>query len=389
MAAPFYFLSHFMKSRLFVTGGVIAFTAAIVLSGCQQGPQLPPDQAVRQGMQKLTTLTSQSFEVALNGNIQSSADDSQQSVSGDSQQSAPVNTQFNITLGGSTDLKDLNDPKINLTLDGTVNASNESGSAAGELRMNKDFVYFMLSKLAIQGADQIPQEFTDTYVGKWWKLAVPPETLKQLTNSMPEGGSSQQASDPQKQQLIDLFNNTQFFKNVQFVATEDVKGEQSAHYTAQLDKDALMTFVQKAAVIQNKPMSDSDVTDMQNGLKNVDFSGGVWIGNTSGIMNQISGNITYTGTTPADGNGTFAVRLTLWNFNQPVAVVAPAGAQDFPYEQLMGALGGAMGGADTSGAIDGTTGATPGLTTTSGDNGLGGATALPTAADTTGTSAGQ
>ncbi len=379
-----------MKSKIFLTGGVIALTTAtFVFAGCQQAaPQVPPDQAVKMGMQKLTTVTSHQFEVAVNGDLTGP------------QGQTPKAVKFTISLNGSADMKDLTDPKINLKLDGSGNADDQSGDLSSELRMNKDNLYFTLSKLdATGGQAVIPQQFKDMYVGKWWSLPIPPDTLKQFTDSLPTGGS-QQTLTPEQQQLKDLFNNTQFFKNIKFVAMEDVKGEQSAHYTADLDKDAFMAFAQKAATIQGKPMADTDIKSMQDGMAKFDFTGNVWVGSTSGVMNQVSGDIKLTSTAATDPTGTISVRVTLWGFNQPVTVDVPAGAQAFPVDQLMGAMMGGAGASagagtsldqsammDTSGmmtqqGVD-TTGMMPVTTTSSGDNGTTTSTISPTSSPVT------
>ncbi len=328
-----------MKRKFFVTGGVIAITtAALVLSGCQQAvPQKPPEQVVKEGMAKLTSVTSHEFE--FNAKVDLTGPKGEK----------PEKVKVNVTLGGSVDIKNNQDPKINLKLDGSGNADEQSGLGAVELRMNKDAVYFMLSKLDLKGGEPLPKELTDNYIGKWWMITIPPESLKELTSSLPQGGSQENLT-PEQKKMKQLFENTQFFKNIKFVAMEDVKGEQSAHYSAELDKDAFMKFVQTSAQEQGNPMAESDIKDMQDGMKKFDFTGNVWVGQSSGVMNQVSGDIKLTTIAATDPTGTISFRVTLWNFNKPVTVQVPADAKEFPINELMGGMMGAggAGGLDSS-----------------------------------------
>lgn len=331
-----------MQRKSLLTGGVIVLsTAAMVFTGCQQAqPQKAPQQVVQDGMKNLTTVTSHQFELALNGDLNGP------------QGQTPAKVQFNTTLAGAVDLKDTQDPKINLTLDGSGSADAQSAAASAELRMNKADLYLILSKLTAQGGEPIPKEFTDSYVGKWWKITIPADTFKEFTANLPEYGS-QQTLTPDQQKMKDLFTNTQFFKNIAYVGIEDVKGQQSYHYTADLDKDAVMKLMVQGAIDQGKPMTDADQKDMQTSMQKIDFSGGVWVAQDSGIMDQVSGDIKFANASPTDPTGKISVRVTLWDFNQPVTVVAPAGAADFPTQALMGAmLGGAPTGADTQQMMD-------------------------------------
>ena len=60
-----------MQRKFSFTGGVIALTAALVFSGCQQAaqPQKAPEEVVKDGMKKLTEVTSHQFEFELKGDL--------------------------------------------------------------------------------------------------------------------------------------------------------------------------------------------------------------------------------------------------------------------------------------------------------------------------------
>lgn len=321
-----------MHRKFSLAGGVIALSAVMVFSGCQQAaqPQKAPEEVVKDGMKKLTEVTSHQFEFEVKGDLTGP------------QGEKPEKVKFTISLAGGADMKDNKDPKINLKLNGSGNADADTFDGAAEFRLNKEAVFFTLAKLNVKGGEEaIPQEFLDMYVGKWWKMTLPPEALEELTANLPEGGSQENLT-PEQLKSKELFENTQFFKNIKFVGVEAVKGEQSFHYSAELDKDAFMAFAVKAAEQQGEPMSESDKQEMADGMKMFDFVGNVWVGQTSGVLNQVSGDFKLATDAADQPTGTISVRMTLWDFNKPVTVQAPSDAEEFPIEQL---LGGMLGGA--------------------------------------------
>ncbi len=334
-----------MQRKSLVSGGVIALTAALVFSGCQQVPQRAPEEVVKAGMKNLVAVTSHEFDLSVKGDLKGP------------QGEKPESVKFNLSLGGSADLKDNKDPKINLKFEGSGNADEQTASGSAEIRLNKEAVYFTLAKLTSSGGE-VPKEFVDLYVGKWWMLPIPPEALDEITSSIPEGGS-QEAMTPEQKRMRELFEGTQFFKNIKFVAMEDVKGAQSYHYSAELDKDAFAAFALKAAAEQGQEMSETDKADMQAAMKKFDFVGNVWVTKDGEILNQVSGDVKLVGATD-EPSGTVTVKLSLWNFNKPVSVTAPTGAEEFPIQEIMGALLGGVAPADLSGAdaslsLDGST----------------------------------
>lgn len=325
-----------MKRKFLLKSGVIALaavTATMLFAGCQQAaPQKAPEEVLKDAMKKLTAVTSHEFEVGLSANIDGPKGQT------------PAKVKFDLTFGGSLDVKNAKDPKINLKLDGSGNADDQSAAASAEMRMNKDNFYFTLAKLDLKGGAEVPPMLVG-YLGKWWSSPVPPSFLDQLAASLPTGGSSQENLTPEQQKVKTLFENTQFFKNIKFVGVENVKGEQSFHYTADVDKDALKTVIVTLAEDNGQPMTDAEKQKLQDALTKFNFVGNVWVGKDSGVLNQVSGDIKLP-QTEGDPTGTVSVRVTLWNFNKPVTVTVPAGVTAFPLEGL---LGGAVGG-DTTGS---------------------------------------
>ncbi len=311
-------------------------TTALVFSGCQQAPKQAPEQMLKDSMKNLTSVTSGQYEFAVNANLDGP------------QGQDPKKVKVDVTLAGSADIKDLQDPKFNLKFDASGNADATTAAAAAEIRLNKENLFFTLSKLEQKGGGDFAKDFVDTYVGKWWKIAVPPEALKEVAAALPAGG--QQSLTPEQQKMKELFESTQFFKDIKYVGAENVKNVPSYHYTVALDKDALTTFVVKATELQGKTLTDSDKADMQKGMKEFDFTGDAWVTQEGSVLHQISGNLKLTPSETTSPSGTIAVRATLWDLNKAVTVEAPANAQDFPAEALLNAV---MGGGAPTGELTG------------------------------------
>lgn len=329
-----------MNSKFLLRGSALILTAAVVFSGCQQAaPPKSPDEMVKDGMKNLATVTSHQFEVAVNANILPPP-------------GKKGTVKFDVTFGGGIDIKDQKDPKINLKLDGTGKIEDKSAIAGAELRMNKDNLYFSLSKLELSAGQELPPAIVG-YIGKWFSIPIPPGSLDQLTANIPTGMDSQQVLTPEQQKMKALFENTQFFKNIKFVGVEDVKGEQSYHYTADVDQAALEKVVLSAADENGQAASAEEKQQLHDALSKLNFVGNVWIGKTSGVLNQVAGVITL----PPSANdpmGTIAIRVSIWDFNKPVKVMVPEKSTEFPLEGLMGGLlgGGALGSGSSLNAGD-------------------------------------
>jgi len=323
-----------MQRKSLFTGGLIAATAVLVLTGCQQQPQKAPEQVIREGLTNLASVKSYQFDVSASGNMSGS-----QATTG-----APVKSTFTVGLGGSVDFKDMKNPKVAFKFDGSGTSNDKNGSASAELRMNNSVLYLIISKLESPDKSVIPPEMVSQFVGKWWLYKVPTELMTQFETNLPVGGTQEQLT-PEQQKMKNLFDNTKFFKNVKFVGVEDVKGEQSYHYTVDFDKDAFMAYASSVADAQNKPMTADDTKQLQDAMKKVDISGSVWVGTTSNILNQTSADIKLTGTAPSDPTGTITLKGSAWSFDKPVTVEEPTGAEDI--EPILNSLlgGGIPGGA--------------------------------------------
>jgi hypothetical protein len=308
------------KFRIILAASVLSL---LVLSGCQSQPAKSPEQVIQEGLSKLSSVTAYSYEVSAIGDLKGPKD------------TPPAVVKFDLNAKGGIDLKDPKDPRLNLTLAGNFNADADGGKGKFEMRLNKEAIFLNLGELVGQGSIAVPDEIKSQFVGKWWKLPIPPESLEEMAQSLPQGKTENLT--PEQKKMKELVDQTKFFKDIKYVDNAKVMGEDSYHYTAVLDKAAFTEFVKKTAEINGESVSETEMKEMQKSFEMFDFSGDMYVGITSGILNKVKGTITIKGdeTSPT---GSVTIDLSAGDFDKAVTVTAPADAQAFPLDQLgMGA----------------------------------------------------
>ena len=292
------------------------------LAGCQNAaPQKAPEAVLQEGVAKLSSATSYGYNIGLKGDLKGP------------EGKAPAKVAFDLNFKGGIDFKDAKDPKFDLDAKGSLMADADGGNGEVAVRLNKEAIFANLMSLEGKGAVTVPDELKQQFVAKWWTMPVPPAALEELTKSLPQGGEANLTEE--QKQVKALFDQTKFFKNVKFVDNQAVGGEQSYHYTGELDKEAFMTFAQKVAELQKQPMDDAAKADMKASLANVDFSGDMYVGQTSGVLNKVQGNLVFKATADkSTPSGSVTLSLELSNLNKPVSIEIPKDAQPIPAEAL-------------------------------------------------------
>lgn len=327
-----------MKRKMLLAG-VVTLSAALFLNGCSQGaPQKSAPEVLKEGLKKLSMVTSYRFESNIKVDINGPKDNPPEKVKGE------------IKLSGGADAKDKQDPKFDLNFDISGNADVQAVAAAGQVILNKGVLYANLAKLVLPEGSGSSMDLLNIYINKWWKFTLPENVKKELSMNLTK---SDDASLTAKQKEIkDLFLNTDFLSNPTFVAVESVKGESSYHYRVNLNNKAMVEFVKKVAVLEEKPISEAEVKEAEAALAKLLISGDVWVGVTSGMLNQMSMEIKMNGNTDGavpDPSGTISFSITFFDLDKPLTLVEPKDATEFPIESILGPLlGGGFGGDDTT-----------------------------------------
>lgn len=316
-----------MRKNVFVKGTISLFAVAFLLAGCTAAPspQKPAEEVLKDGLTALAEVKAYSYDVAFVGDITSPDG---------------AGTKFNVKLSGQLDSLQPSDPKVMLKLDGSVTDSTGlGGSAKGEVRMNKENLYFNVMNLNMEGGEALPAEFTEMF-GKWWMMPVPPGTFDELNVTLSAEDEAQQEKLKEALQKINLFATPEF------VGTENVMGESSYHYRVKLDNEGLLQFAKAAAEAEGQTVSDMEMQQAREELSKVEIAGDVWVGTQSGVLNQFKGTIAMKGGA-GEQSGTISLNVTIGDINKPVTIQAPADAEEFPLEALFGSLGMMGGGLPT------------------------------------------
>ncbi len=314
-----------MQKRFFVWGGVVVLAMSLFLAGCNK--QKAPADAIKEGMANLFKVSSYSLDGTVAADLKGP------------QGQAPAKVTFNLNTALSFDGKDPNSLRLNMKSDGGFDADGNGGTGSFEIRLDKDMIYALISKVVTTGEVTLPKEITDKYVAKWYKFPLPAETVKSLSDTM-VGGQDETKMTPEQKKIKQLLDQTVFFKNLALAGTDTVKGESSSHYTATLDKDAVLNFVKQIAEIQGEKVTDADFKDMQDSFGKLQISSlDLWVGNSSATLNRMSVKVSFA-VTETDPSGTMTMDISLGDFNKPVTVAAPADATEFSLASLMDFAGG-------------------------------------------------
>lgn len=288
----------------------------VVLAGCAAAPpQKPAEEVLKDGLTKLADVNAYSYDLAMSGDL---VDPSGEKLT------------FNVKLSGAIDSMDPKDPRVVLKLDGTASDSTGmGGSAKGEVRVDKVNMYFNVMDLKVEG-EEIPAELTELF-SKWWMMPIPPGTFEELDVTLST------ADEAQKAELKKTLQEVSLFAAPEFVGSEDVMGESSYHYKVNIDREGLLAFTRAASEAEGEAVSDAEFARAKAELEKVDISGDVWVGTQSGVINKFQGTIKMKGGA-GEPSGTISITLSIGNINQAVAIDVPAGAEEFPAEQIFSAM---------------------------------------------------
>lgn len=317
--------THMVKSAI----GSIALVA--VLAGCAAAPppEKPADEVLKDGLMNLTEVKAYSYDLALKGDLTDPLGD---------------DVQFDFMLKGAMDAMDMSMPKMVLNLDGSATSDAGGGNMKGEVRLDAESLYFNIMDLAVDG-EELPAEFTEM-MNKWWMIPVPEGALEEF-------GMMYEEDEAMKEEMKQAMEDVKVFATPEFVGTENVMGVSSHRYKVNVDKRALLEFAREASEAQGDTVSDAEFEEALAELDSVDIAGDVWVTVDTGIMNKFDGTITLRGG-EGEPSGTISMTVTLGNFGEAVTVQAPADAEEFPVDEVLGPLMmmGGMGAMDNSMMMD-------------------------------------
>lgn len=238
------------KMRLFLLGMLI-----LVVSGCSgaaniASPEL--ESSIKNAFTNTRALESGNLKISLDGNA-TIVDPS----------SEPNEADFNVVIDAKYGLADpitrLRDLLVNLKVDFVQ--SEVENSVEAELIVKDKTLFAKLIKVS----DSLT-EYTALpgMVNQWIKFPI---TDEQTSNPALEGvlkSSKLEGQTEQELAVLELYNKTNFFKEIKDKGTVTRDGRKLNEYEVVYDKAAINTFVVESAKITGEPMTPEDEAQFKN-----------------------------------------------------------------------------------------------------------------------------
>lgn len=240
-------------------------------------------------------------------------------------------TNLNLAFLASYDASDRNDMKVSSTVSVTLG----SLSAEAQMIILNNTVYAELTKIPALGI--LPMPMLETYKNKWFS-----SVNQSLTNQNPIN----QFTAGESNYMQKMFQDAHIIKTSTRLPTETIAGEPSYHFSFDLDREALVVYMQSyKSYVDSIKKSDSRLStfspeSFRKALDQVkDFKGEIWIGRNDKLIHKLSINFGVQPDTTKDEQVKVSLVGVVSDYNQPVSIVAPV--DSVPFQTLVTAsLGG-------------------------------------------------
>ncbi len=245
---------------------------------------------------------------------------------------------FSIEYTGQQDNTDVAKPKFTMDVDMEISMEEfENQSMTGALRSDGDYLYFILNEVS-DFDGELPSELVDSFRGQWYSLSLEDETLGSFlspftTFSMED---DEDMTDEQKE-LIELYADTDFFTDVEFLKTEDGYDV----YTGTLDTEASKKFMTKVLEIQGMTLTDLEEEGFDDFMDSIALDIMVSIDQADNALAKVTGAMVVTDVENVDGvsiAGEFDFSMEFMNFHEPVVIEAPEGVEEFDPMMIFAAM---------------------------------------------------
>jgi hypothetical protein len=307
----------------------VFLVSVLILVGCgvdqTESPTGDSEDILRQAFESWKDVYSGGYELTLDGTLIGTDGES------------PLKMEVDGSLDGIFDLNDPVYPELEIHVKGEIETDGESdGPFDFEVRTDGRVLYALISKFPDAGG-YIPSELASFFVGQWWEIPLPDgffanAPLELWTNKNVEG-----ALTPGEQEMKALLDNTKFFKNIEYLGTSRVRGEQTHHYSTMMDKAAVTEFINQASRIDTERITKEDLSNFANTLNASDFDVEIYVGVDDMIMRKISG--VFNMDVGNGGKMEVDFELITEKLNKDVDIAEPMNAQEidpFAYMKTVG-----------------------------------------------------
>jgi len=263
---------------------------------------------------------------------------------------APSMVTAEFKLNGGADEHDSNSLKAYFDLDGSFKGlpiGDFSIGLAG--RTLGTTTYLRLTKspnLAMINAFFDLKKIENKWISASMKDAKGVQSMVGIDAADVATGSStdRQLTKEQEERIRQEVQNRRFLKLTKKLGTETIEGVSTQHFQYELDKAETVLFVKNVyEIVEEKAMPAQDVADLERDLSEiVSFFGEACIGKSDSLLYRLTVNVDFRNEAEKS-SGKVTATLNFKNYNKPLTIEVPAGAQSI--ESLMSeVMGNLLGG---------------------------------------------
>ncbi len=236
----------------------------------------------------------------------------------------PEKIGFTLNITGQSDNSDKKSAKTDSIWKVDMSIDDQNGLAELAVKTLDKKIFLNVNKFEVGGeAGNALKTQLAPMLNNWWVIPMGEDNIL--------GKFAEEQS-----KLKEIFSQTQFFANATEDGEEEVNGIKAAKYRVEIDKQALKKFFLEFASVADNKLTPEEEVAMDESLKEVDFSGVVWVGDDD-IIHKVKGTVT---SQPKQGPvSSFEVDYTAWDFDKDISIAAPDGAKDFNPLMLLPLIG--------------------------------------------------
>ncbi len=311
-----------------------------------------PDQMIGRMMEKMSEVRTGEYTLKVNGQIKGDIPLGPSMMLAEPS-AEPQELNFNLTLSGVSDMRDLS----NLKAGGSFVAQ---GQAPGmdvmdisfETRVIGDVSYFKINSLP-----DMPMLNISSLMNTWIKfdpqeigdqLGFNPQQMEEMENELQPELAGHKLTDEQIEDIGQLIYNEKLFKVVENLGSEKVNGVNCYHYLVTINKAVLPEIILEIGQIVDQPLEAYQEADMRQDLAEINFPDfEIWIGKSDKYLHRLA--FQYQRQEP-ENEIMFDIKaeMTMSQHNQEVTIQAPTESKSIQevmevmMQEMMGGMEGSM-----------------------------------------------
>ncbi len=195
----------------------------------------------------------------------------------------------------------------------------EGQNVKGELRLDNDFLYFILNEISdFDGA--FTPELTASFIKLWYKMDVQSDVV---TSTLPFFLADEDDMTEEQKELDELLEDTDFLTGFEYVSGEGGRDV----YSASMDRIAVRDFFVGLADLYGQTMGEIDIEGIDEFMNTIEMGVDLYIDTAENVLVSVDGFMAVDDPSGLTGNFDFGMNID--DLHQPVEVKAPENATEF------------------------------------------------------------